>query len=254
MTFVETKVWNPDDYETHGRFVSDLAGPVMELLAPKAGERILDLGCGDGVLTLAMQQSGVDVLGVDASPEMVAATQGRGVNAKVMSGDTLSFDNEFDAVFSSAVLHWIPDVDSVIEGVFKALKSNGRFVAEFGGFGNIAALRTAVRAAYFIVTGREMPDDGKVFPSANWYKERLEAAGFTVHEIALHDRQTPLKTGLRGWLQTFGGRFFATLNPDEIEKVITKAEALVAPELTDENGDWFADYKRLRFSAQKLNT
>ena len=250
MSFTETQTWSAKDYAANARFVADLAGDVVALLDLQAGERLLDLGCGDGALTAELAKTAT-VTGVDASEDMIAAAKGLGLDARVMSGMDLSFDGEFDAVFSNAALHWMPDADAVIGGVWKALKPGGRFVAECGGFGNIAAIRTAVRAAHKIVSGRAMPDDAKLFPSPAWYRDRLEAAGFTVSEIAIHNRQTHLKTGMRAWYETMGGRFFADLSADEREAVIDEAIALVEPELVDEYGNWFADYQRLRFRAVK---
>lgn len=250
MGFTETQNWSAKRYAEHGRFVADLAGDVVALLNLQPGERVLDLGCGDGVLTAELAKV-ADVIGVDASADMIAAAKILGLDARVMSGEALTFNSEFDAVFSNAALHWMPNVDAVIIGVWDALKPGGRFVAECGGFANIAAIRTAVRAAHKIVTGRAMGDDAKLFPSPNWYKTRLEAAGFSVSEIAIHNRQTPLKSGITAWYETFGGRFFKDLNQDETNRVIEEAEALLRPELVDEFGTWFADYQRLRFHAVK---
>ncbi len=252
MAFKESHTWDPDKYEVNARFVSDLGAAVMGLLAAKPGEDILDLGCGDGALTQKLVETGANITGVDASPEMVASAKALGINAQVMDGQRLTFDAEFYAVFSSAALHWMPDADAVVAGVYRALKPGGRFVAEFGGFGNIAALRTAVRAAHELISGLPMPDDAKFFPTPNFYGERLSAAGFELVSIEIIDRPTPLPTGVRGWYETFGGRYFKDLSAVETSTVIDKAEALVAPELLDEKGNWFADYKRLRFEARKL--
>ena len=251
MAFSESQVWSPSDYAVHGRFVADMAGGVLDLLDARAGEAILDLGCGDGALTLKLVETGAEVRAVDSSPEMVAAACAVGLKAEVRNGQALGFDSDFDAVFSNAALHWMPDVDGVIANVFKALKPGGRFVAECGGFGNIAAVRTAVRAACKLVTGREMPDDKKVYPSIGYYRERLAAGGFAVQDIMLISRPTPLETGLRAWFETFGGRFFVGMTAEEKNIVIDEAEALLKPELTDEYGNWFADYQRLRFKACK---
>lgn len=250
MSFTETQDWSAKRYAQHGRFVADLAGDVVALLDLQQGERLLDLGCGDGALTVELSKI-ADVTGVDASPDMIQAAKAMGVDARVMNGQALTFDSEFDAVFSNAALHWMPDADAVISGVWNALKPGGRFVAECGGFANIAAIRTAVRAAYKIIIGKAMPDDAKLFPSSAWYKERLSAAGFTVNEIAIHNRQTHLKSGVVAWYETFGGRFFQGLNQEDTARVVKEAEALLKPELVDEYGNWFADYQRLRFHAVK---
>ena len=127
------QVWDPARYAQHARFVSDLGSPVVELLAPKRGERILDLGCGDGVLTKTLADLGCDVVGVDSSVGQVEAARALGLDARVMPAEDLPFDQEFDAVFSNAVLHWIRRADPMIAGVHRALKPGGRFVAECGG-------------------------------------------------------------------------------------------------------------------------
>ena len=121
--------WSADTYDTHARFVSDLAAGVVEWLAPVKGERILDLGCGDGVLTAELAAAGASVVGVDTSAEFIAAARARGVDARLMDGQALSFRPEFDGVFSNAALHWMPDAAAVLRGVARALVPGGRFVA-----------------------------------------------------------------------------------------------------------------------------
>ena len=121
--------------------------PVVDLLAPRPGERILDLGCGDGALTEKLAAAGCDVVGADASAELVKAARARGLDARLMNGEALDFDGEFDAVFSNAALHWMLRPDAVIDGVYRALKPGGRFVGEFGGAGNVATIASALEAA-----------------------------------------------------------------------------------------------------------
>src|SRR5260370_39709165 len=125
--------WDPERYAKNARFVAELGMPVLELLAPKPRERILDLGCGDGALTATLVQMGCDVVGIDSSPAQVDAAKKRGLVAAVMDGAKLCFSDEFDAVFSNAALHWITRADDVIEGVYRALKIDGRFVGGLGG-------------------------------------------------------------------------------------------------------------------------
>ncbi|MBM3520657.1 MAG: class I SAM-dependent methyltransferase, partial [Alphaproteobacteria bacterium] len=138
--------WSAGTYARHARFVSDLAEGVVSWLAPQPGERILDLGCGDGALTEKLCHSGASLVGVDSSADLLAAAKARGLDARLMDGERLTFDSEFDAVFSNAALHWMKAADKVAEGVSRALKPGGRFVAEFGGHGNVAAIVTAMLA------------------------------------------------------------------------------------------------------------
>ena len=141
------QTWNPETYGRNGAFVHELAGGVLEWLAPQPGERILDLGCGDGQLTLRIAASGASVVGIDASPAMVAAARARGVEADNGPAEKLPYpDHVFDAVFSNAVLHWVRGQDEMLSQVRRVLRPGGRFVAEMGGHGNIAAIRAAFAA------------------------------------------------------------------------------------------------------------
>lgn len=243
--------WSADKYEANARFVTDLAGPVLTLLDAQPGERILDLGCGDGPIAGSLMDQGCSVKAVDASADMVAGARALGVDAKVMDGHALTFDAEFDAVFSNAALHWMTDPDAVIAGVARALKPGGRFVAEQGGMGNVAAIRTAliaVLAARSVVTDLR---DVWYFPSAAEQTRRLEAAGLKVEEIAIHPRPTPVASGMEKWLETLAAPALARL--PEADRAAARAEvaALVKPALCDADGNWVADYARLRFRAVK---
>src|SRR5262249_21711375 len=129
------QTWNPEQYAKNARFVADRGQPVVDLLAPKAGERILDLGCADGALTKKLAAMGCDVVGVDGSAEQIGAARALGLDARVADGQALDFDTEFDAVFSNAALHWMKRADDVIAGVWRALRPGGRFVGEMGGHG-----------------------------------------------------------------------------------------------------------------------
>lgn len=241
-----TQTWEADRYAKNARFVADLGMPVVDLLAPRPGERILDLGCGDGALTAKLAGA---VVGVDAGEDMIAAARKRGLDAHVMNGHELTFDAEFDAVFSNAALHWMLDPDAVIAGVRRALKPGGRFVGEFGGHGNVAAICVALNAAL-----RQRGVDGVerlpwFFPTPDEYRAKLEAAGFTVRTADLIPRPTPLPTGISGWLETFGENFFRAAPEGEAEQVKLDAIELLRPCLCDQAGNWTADYVRLRFSA-----
>jgi trans-aconitate methyltransferase len=242
--------WAAETYDTHARFVSDLAGEAIEWLAAKPGERILDLGCGDGVLSAALASLGAKVVGVDTSEDFLNAARVRGVDARHMDGQALTFHSEFDAVFSNAALHWMTDGQAVIAGVHRALTPGGRFVAEFGGHGNVAAIVTAMRATALRRGGDTALAGPWFFPSVDVYREMLEQGGFAVKRIGLHPRPTPLKTGMAAWLKVFRTPFFAQYGA-QMDEVLAEVEELLRPVLRDAKGNWTADYVRLRVEAVK---
>ena len=245
------QTWDPERYARNARFVSDLGMPVVELLAPKPGEHILDLGCGDGALTEKLVAMGCTVVGVDGSAPQIAAARARGLDCRVMDGEHLRFDNEFDAVFSNAALHWMQRADAVIAGVWRALKPGGRFVAECGGHGCVATIERALVAAL----DRRGIDGARVspwyFPTTEDYGARLRAQGFRVDSIALIQRPTPLPGDITGWLETFAESFTAVLPGAARAAFIEEVREAVRPSLCDAAGNWTADYVRLRFAATK---
>jgi trans-aconitate methyltransferase len=248
-----TQTWDPLAYGRNGAFVHELAGGVLEWLNPEPGEYILDLGCGDGQLTQRITDSGAHVLGTDASPEMVAAARGRGIEAEQAKAEELPFrDGTFDAAFSNAVLHWVRDQDAMLTQVHRVLKPGGRFVAEMGGHGNIAAIHVALMA---ILERHGFGDREKgvnYYPTPNSYTERLKQHGFRVEQMALIPRPTKLpESGMEGWLRTFRRGVLEGLPEDTREAVIKEIVQLLAPALRDEGGNWIADYVRLRFVARK---
>lgn len=245
--------WNAADYAANAGFVPALGNAALELLAPKPGEAILDLGCGDGVLTKRIADAGADVLGVDASEAMLAAARGFGLQVEVADGQALPFDRRFDAVFSNAALHWMPNQQAVAEGVFRALKPGGRYVGECGGFMNIAAIRTALRAVLKAHGYSPESGGGQTYLTAEAFTAIQQAAGFGEVEAGLIARPTPLPTGIRGWLKTFRAGFLDESGVPEAARarVIDEIEALLVPVLRDGAGNWQADYVRLRWQAQK---
>jgi trans-aconitate methyltransferase len=243
--------WSADRYAQTAHFVPALGAPVLELLAPAPGERILDLGCGDGVLTEKIAAAGAKVVGVDAGPEMIAAARARGIDGRVMNGQRLTFASEFDAVFSNAALHWMRDQEAVLAGVHRALKPGGRFVAEMGGHNNTAAIIVALSAVLARHSLKARRLNPWYFPSAEAYRAKLEAAGFEIEEIAIVPRPTTLPTGIEPWLDTFAEDFFHPL--PEAARLLARGEVadLLRPVLMDETGTWIADYVRLRFRATR---
>jgi trans-aconitate methyltransferase len=245
------QTWDPERYAKNARFVADLGMPVVELLAPRPGERILDLGCGDGALTVKLVEMGCRVVAVDSSAEQVAAATKRGLSAFVMGGEALTFSDEFDAVFSNAALHWMKRADDVIAGVYRALKLGGRFVAECGGYGCVQTIRCALVAA---LDRRAVDGESRVpwyFPTPGDYAPRLEAAGLRVDSIALIPRPTPLPGDVVGWLETFGESFSSALPAESRAEYLQEVRRELEPKLRDGSGTWVADYVRLRFSATK---
>ena len=246
------QIWDPQAYGQNGAFVHGLAGGVLEWLEAQTGEGILDLGCGDGQLTARVALSGANVVGLDASPQMAAAARSRGIAVDEGSAELLPYaDDTFDAVFSNAALHWVRDQDAMLAEVQRVLRAGGRFVAEMGGQGNIAAIRVALMAVMSRhgFDGRE--DNVNYYPTADEYSRRLERHGFKVERIALIPRPTALaEGGMSGWIRTFRRGVLDTLPEAMRAAVVEEAVALLEPVLRDEEGNWTADYVRLRFIAR----
>jgi trans-aconitate methyltransferase len=242
------QAWDAGEYARVGRFVAEQAGKIVGWLGARRGERILDLGCGDGALTEQIAASGAVVVGVDASAGMVEAAKRRGLDARLMRAEAMEFSGEFDAVFSNAAMHWMKQQEPVLAGVRRALKPGGRFVAEMGGQGNIAAIRVAV-AAVLARHGVERGDDENQFFTAEEYRGKLERAGFRVEEIELVPRVTLVKEGMRAWLETFRSGVLGRFEEGERAAALEEMVALLEPVLRDREGKWWADYVRLRWRA-----
>jgi trans-aconitate methyltransferase len=241
--------WSAERYVEHAGFVPAFGASLVDLLAPLPGERVLDLGCGDGALTRTILGRGASVVGVDAAPEFVEAARAAGIDARFGDARSLPFDREFDAVFSNAVLHWVDDHDAALSGIFRSLRQGGRFVAEFGGHGNVGAIMVALAVAF---ERRHVALRSPwYYPTADEYARRLAAHGFAIESIELYPRLTPLPTGIRGWLDTFAGAMTGALPERERAAVVDDVEALLRPVLCDAEGRWTADYVRLRLIARR---
>lgn len=247
-----TQTWDPAEYGQHGAFVPGLAGGVLEWLGAQPGERILDLACGDGQLTQRLIATGATVQGVDASEEMAAAARARGIAADVACAELLPYaDGSFDAVFSNAALHWVRDQDAMMRQVYRVLHPGGRFVAEMGGHGNIAAIRVGLIATLTRHGYGDRENEVNYYPTTEAYTTRLAKHGFTVEKIALIPRPTPLEEGgMSGWLRTFRRGVLDGLPVGIRETVIDETVTLLNAALCDEAGNWTADYVRLRFIAR----
>jgi trans-aconitate methyltransferase len=243
------QIWNSQSYDKNARFVTDLGAPVLELLAPKPGEHILDVGCGDGVLTKKIADFGCNVVGLDCSADFVASARKLGLDVVEESASAMNFEPSFDAVFSNAALHWMKDADVVIRRVARALRPKGRFVAEMGGHGCVKTLQSAL-----IEELDQRGHDGQAanpwyFPTVEDYSARLIGAGFQIRYIALIPRPTPLPGDVMDWLFTFCGCFTAVLPDAERRDYLDHVRERIRPHLCDANGKWTADYVRLRFEA-----
>jgi trans-aconitate methyltransferase len=245
------QTWDPARYERNARFVSDLGAPVVELLAARPGERILDLGCGDGALTERLVAMGCDVVGVDGSAAQAEGARRRGLDARVADGEALAFAAEFDAVFSNAALHWMRRADAVIDGVWRALRPGGRFVGEMGGHGCVQAIVDALVAALAARGVDAATVNPWYFPAVDDYRGRLERRGFRVDHAVLFPRPTPLPGDVGGWLETFAEPFAAPLPPAARPGFFADVQERLRPRLCDADGRWTADYVRLRFAATK---
>jgi trans-aconitate methyltransferase len=241
--------WDPDRYARNARFVADAGECLVEMLDPQPGERILDLGCGDGALTERLVAAGCQVVGIDASHEMVAAASARGLDARVMDGARLEFAGEFDAVFSNAALHWMRDLPAVLAGVWSALRPGGRFVGELGGDGNVETVVAAIRET---LMRRGIDADAVnpwIFPSPEAFRSALREIGFQVHAADLIPRPTPLPGEIEAWLETFAESFLNRVAANERPMAFAEVREILAPRLQEPDGRWVVDYVRLRFAA-----
>jgi len=240
--------WDTELYEARHNFVWKMGEGVVELLAPRAGERILDVGCGPGQLTQKISESGAEVVGLDSSASMIGQARQNFPDLRFVLQDsaTMTFDNEFDAVFSNAALHWMLDPGAVVRAVSKALKPGGRFVAEMGGKGNIQTIVSAIHEV--VKRYLPLPASRQYYPSVSEYAAILESHKLEVRMAQLFDRPTPLEgeAGMENWLKQFKLYYFEGLPPTALREVVS----ILRPKLHKETG-WLADYRRLRFVAVK---
>jgi trans-aconitate methyltransferase len=252
-----TPIWNAKLYNDTHSFVWEKAAGVVELLNAQPGERILDLGCGTGHLTAEIAAKGAIVVGVDRSADMIDEAKQKypGIEFRVVDATKLTFDNEFDAVFSNAALHWILDPEAVVRGVAKALKPGGRLVAEFGGKGNIRTLMKAMNhAAEKFEIAEGLDKLGWYYPSLAEYAGLLEKHGLEVREASLFERPTRLEDGeegLKTWLRMFRKPVIDRLPIERQIAFLNEIENEVRSQLF-KDGIWELDYRRLRIAAFKL--
>jgi SAM-dependent methyltransferase len=259
MTVNAASRWSSADYAEHGAFVPALGDAALGLLSAKPGEFIIDIGCGDGTLTRRIADAGARVIGLDSSEEMVEAARAKGVDAFVADAETLGLEGQaarfgqFDAAFSNAALHWMLDADAVAGGVFGLLRPGGRFAGEMGGEGNLAILRSGLRAE-LAERGFAQPEtDAAWYPGIDEFVRLYACAGFTEIVAVLVARPTPLAGGLGPWIRTFrAGWLDLAMVPEWArDDIAAGVERRVADLLRQPDGSWNADYVRLRFAMKK---
>jgi SAM-dependent methyltransferase len=241
VTTASTSCWDAADYARVGAFVAELGTAALDLLDPRPGERILDVGCGDGVLTKKIAARGASVTGIDNSLDMIRAAHANGVDALVVDSADMHFDRDFDAAFSNAALHWMLDKEAVARGVFRALKAGGRFAGEMGGERNLKKLREALDEE-LVIRGYAPPvEASNWYASADDFANVYEAAGFDHIDARLIDRPTPLDHGIAAWVTTFRKGWLDRAGVPELER------AEIGTAVADRLHSNVADYVRLRF-------
>jgi SAM-dependent methyltransferase len=242
-----TSKWDARDYARVGSFVAELGGAALDLLDPQPGERILDIGCGDGTLTRKIIERGASVLGIDNSEEMIAAARDKGVDAVLLAAENMQFLADFDAAFSNATLHWVLDKEQAARAIFRALKAGGRFAGETGGEGNLRKLRDALDEE-LVIRGYVPP-----LEASNWYASPeefasvYEDAGFGEIDARLIERPTVIDHGVAEWVTTFRRGWLDRAAVPEDER------AEIGAAVADRIGSNIADYVRLRFIMRKPN-
>jgi trans-aconitate 2-methyltransferase len=241
--------WDAARYQDQHSFVWRYGANLLELLDPQPGERILDIGCGTGQLTAEIARRGAQVTGLDNSAEMLADARKNFPELPFVLADASRFDfpERFDAVFSNAALHWVQQAEGSVSSIAAALRPGGRFVAEFGGHGNIATVQAALRTVFGPGADDQSP---WYFPSIGDYAPLLERHGLEVRNASLFDRPTPLEgeNGLDHWLRMFGQTYLRPLPPERANEIVRQLVEQLRPDL-HRNGIWTVDYRRIRVVA-----
>ncbi|HEY9676119.1 MAG TPA: methyltransferase domain-containing protein [Waterburya sp.] len=246
--------WDAELYDSKHAFVSQLGASLIQLLSPQKGERILDLGCGTGHLTQQIAATEATVLGIDSAETMIEQARKNYPTLQFVVEDAtnLPFQEEFDAVFSNAVLHWIKQPELVVSSIWRSLKPGGRFVAEFGGKGNVQAITTAIHNVLHSADYATAAFNPWYFPSIGEYSAILEKQGFELTFATLFARPTPLEgeQGMQNWLQMFAKSLFSIVPTEEQSRFMAQIEAELRPQLY-QDGKWLVNYKRIQVRAIK---
>jgi trans-aconitate methyltransferase len=246
--------WDSALYDDCHSFVWKNSTDLVEQLDPQPGQRILDLGCGTGHLTQRIAACGAEVLGVDSSPSMIAMARQNFPKLRFQVADarSLTFETEFDAIFSNAALHWVVEAPRAVAGMARALQAHGRLVLEMGERGNVARIRAGIEGV-LRDAGYQARHDW-FFPSLGEYSLLLEEYGFEVETARTFPRWNRLEhpeRGMREWIEMFAGAYFEDVPADRRHALIAGIEERLRPGLW-RDGAWWADYRRLRITARLL--
>ncbi|NRA46428.1 MAG: methyltransferase domain-containing protein [Oligoflexales bacterium] len=242
------QAWDTEQYQSKHSYVWEFGSQLIDLLAIKPGETVIDLGCGTGELTKKIQDLGANIIGIDSDAQMVskATSQFPQIKFKVDDASSFSVKKPVDKVFSNAALHWVPQAEEAVKRISEALKVGGVFVAEFGGKDNVASI------VEYLENMRGKEQNPWFFPSISEYASLLESNGFELEFASLYKRPTALKgkEGLRNWILMFGQSFLVGMSSDQIEQLLRRAEKDLRASLY-KNNQWIADYRRIRVLAVK---
>lgn len=239
-----------NNFKNKENFIADLAAPILDMLQPQAGEEILDLGCGDGSLTLEIKKSGANVQGVDLNTDKIQKAREKGIDASVVNITQIAFENKFDAIFSNAVLNWVKNQSHAINNVHRALKNGGRLIAEFGGDGNIKTISDAMQEVFAKNSNFGTFQNPWYYPSAQEYKTLLEESGFKVESCELVSRPTRV-VNMDQWLDAFAAGIISHLTSEEKADFKEQVKNILKDKIYTKEDDWTLDYVRLRVKAIK---
>jgi len=258
--------WDPGDYARHSSVQYGFAEEAIRRLEVRGDEAVLDLGCGDGKITaqLALKVPRGKVVGIDASPEMIAfarqehpRTRYHNLDFALMEAQALAFEAEFDLVFSNSAMHWVLDHRPVLAGVARGLKPGGQVRLQMAGKGNLAALAPAVikvlgnprwqgkftnvRLAMGLYDAQEYRD---LLLKAGLRPTRVELVR---REIIHHDQ-----TAMIGWMRTTWMFFLASLSPEQRDEFIAAVmDAYLEAHPSDPQGKIAVPSMRLEVEAEK---
>ena len=249
--------WNAGAYDTNFSFVARGGESLVDLLDPRPGQRVLDLGCGTGDLTAKIAERGATVVGLDADASMIERARARFPDLEFVHGDGHQFSlGSFDSVFSNAALHWLTRPREVTSAVRAALVDGGAFVAEQGGAGNVAKTIAALNAARVDIGHDPVSPLPWYYPSVGEHATLLESCRFRVHVMVHYDRPSPLEdcpAGIVDWAQMFGGAYFTDIADEQRPKFFAAA-ARHGRSLQRDDGVTVADYVRLRWRAEAVTS